>query len=74
MQNTGSSGIRNQNNMSFSTIDKDNDMLSGRNCASISGGGGWWYNACYWALLNADSSRHFYWQSLENPVGYLSEA
>ncbi|XP_027767093.1 fibrinogen-like protein 1-like protein, partial [Empidonax traillii] len=37
-------------NMKFSTKDRDQD-ISNVNCAS-NAGGGWWYSACYSALLN----------------------
>jgi len=73
MQYTGSSGARNQNNMSFTTTDRDNDMDTG-NCAHNWGGGGWWYRACFWTLLNSDNPSYFYWNTLGggDPTMFLS--
>ena len=34
--------------MQFTTVDVDNDMLSGDNCAVVYTGG-WWYNSCHQA-------------------------
>ncbi|KAM4024764.1 fibrinogen-like protein 1-like protein isoform 2-T2 [Anomaloglossus baeobatrachus] len=48
-------------NMKFSTADRDNDRW-GKNCAEASGGGGWWFDSCYSALLNTD--RTIYWGRL----------
>ena len=39
------------NNMSFSTMDSDNDQKSGGNCA-VSYRGAWWYNDCFHMNLN----------------------
>ncbi|XP_074869811.1 fibrinogen-like protein 1-like protein [Carettochelys insculpta] len=47
-------------NMKFSAKDQDQDTTSG-NCAS-SYNGGWWYSACYSALLNVKGS--IIWGSL----------
>ena len=41
-----------QNGMQFTTIDVDNDLKSGRNCASSVKFGGWWYKACADVNLN----------------------
>lgn len=41
-----------QNNMQFSTPDKDNDANPGGQCA---GNSGWWYNHCGWINLNKPS-------------------
>jgi len=35
-----------QDNMNFSTIDRDNDGHSTSDCSEVNGGGGWWYNNC----------------------------
>ncbi|XP_040297473.1 fibrinogen-like protein 1-like protein [Bufo bufo] len=48
-------------NMKFSTTDRDNDRWN-KNCAEASGGGGWWYDSCHTALLNADHT--IYWGGL----------
>lgn len=40
----------NVNGTSFSTVDRDNDQLSGH--CSTSYKGGWWFNACSNAFLN----------------------
>ena len=49
-----------QNNMTFSTFDRDNDAWSGGHCAADYKGG-WWYSGCANANLNAQhtaSSAH----------------
>ncbi|XP_007894583.1 fibrinogen-like protein 1-like protein [Callorhinchus milii] len=48
-----------QDNMKFSTFDRDQDRY-GSNCAH-SYQGGWWFNNCYRAVLNV---RIPYWQTL----------
>ena len=40
------------NGMQFSTIDVDNDLRSGENCAADEKFGGWWFNSCADANLN----------------------
>ena len=42
----------NLNGMSFSTLDQDNDMSGGYNCADDINKCGWWINACTKANLN----------------------
>jgi len=51
--------------MQFTTYDQDNDNWH-VNCATDRGGG-WWYNACYWACLMCDSNSN-QWASM--PGGY----
>ena len=47
----GNNYMANHNRMQFSTTDRDNDMNSRDICPRNYGGGGWWYNSCYNALL-----------------------
>ena len=44
--------FQSHNNMAFSTFDSDNDMRFYDNCAQLSGGAGWWFNACFQSNLN----------------------
>jgi len=46
-----------EDNMQFTTIDRDND-LSDVNCAKINGGG-WWFKACYDVCLTCEYKTHF---------------
>jgi len=46
----GHFGVYNHNGMKFTTQDQDNDLATDANCAPDRGGG-WWYNACFWACL-----------------------
>jgi hypothetical protein len=34
------------NGMQFTTIDVDNDLSSGKNCAADGKCGGWWHKSC----------------------------
>jgi len=54
------------NGMEFSTIDVDNDLWSGVNCAAHEKFGGWWYKLCTDANLNGlygdvNSRNGIYW-------------
>jgi len=40
------------NGMQFTTIDVDNDLKSGVNCAADDKFGGWWYKSCANVNLN----------------------
>ena len=46
----------------FSTYDRDQDLSSTRNCASIEGGG-WWYKhgACSLTFLNSSWGKRVWW-------------
>lgn len=46
---TGGDAMEYHNGMDFSTYDEDNDGASGGSCSDWSGGGGWWYNYCYYS-------------------------
>ena len=50
---TGTAGdsLTYHNNMKFTTMDKDHDLLS-KNCAEVYKGA-WWHDACYLSHLNA---------------------
>lgn len=51
--NSWTAGDHPENGNQFTTIDRDNDDDSGRNCAvAEGGGGGWWYGACHDSNLN----------------------
>jgi len=72
MMYTGLFGICNQNGMSFSTTDRDNDNLFLLSCAQTYGNGGWWYNNCDEALLNTDNSGDFQWGTLSTSFGNVN--
>ncbi|XP_059175474.1 angiopoietin-2-like [Physella acuta] len=42
------------NGMKFTTLDSDNDVWSGVNCAVNYGSGGWWYGACHDVNVNGE--------------------
>jgi len=66
MQYSGDSNAFNQNGMYFTTSDSDHDNNPDINCEADRGGG-WWYNSCNWANLNAHYNTYFYWWSLPDP-------
>ena len=47
------SGFDYHNGEAFSTHDRDRDTSPG-NCASIRGGGGWWFKNCQRMMLNGN--------------------
>ena len=42
--------------MAFTTRDRGNDLVFGRNCATdrVDNAGRWWYNACSRIMLNSE--------------------
>ena len=59
------------NGMQFTTIDVDNDLRNGRNCAANEKFGGWWFNDCAYANLNGlygtvSSFGAIYWHAWRN--------
>eukprot|EP00731_Ephydatia_muelleri_P029603 Em0021g126a len=48
---TAGNSLGDHNSMQFSTKDRDNDLLSFKNCARDLKGG-WWFTGCYSAFLN----------------------
>ena len=48
---TAGDGLKNQNNMKFTTPDQDNDNYSSGNCATKYSGA-WWHNSCMTSHLN----------------------
>jgi hypothetical protein len=63
---TGSfDAMAHHNNWPFTTHDRDNDGYNSGNCAggSTINRGGWWYNNCYYVILNGlHSTRHLRWR------------
>ena len=53
-------GKKNSRNMKFTTKGNDNDKDGSRNCAKKHRGG-WWYNSCSRAKLNAPFSKLQWW-------------
>ncbi|XP_059154485.1 fibrinogen beta chain-like [Physella acuta] len=57
------------NGRKFTTIDSDNDVWSGRNCAVDYGSGGWWYDDCHAVNVNGEwasrvSLKGIHWYSI----------
>ncbi|XP_045625344.1 tenascin-N [Procambarus clarkii] len=46
---TGGDAMEYHNGMDFTTYDSDNDGATGGSCSEWSGGGGWWFNFCYYS-------------------------
>nr|XP_053635825.1 angiopoietin-2-like [Cherax quadricarinatus] len=46
---TAGDAMEYHNGMDFSTYDGDNDSATGGSCSEWSGGGGWWFNYCYYS-------------------------
>ena len=63
--NASYNAFREHNYEKFSTVDRDNDGWSLRNCAAWIGGGFWWGLACGGCDVNAArSTGDFYWVGL----------
>ena len=62
--NASFDALGDHNGEQFSTIDRDNDLYSSRNCAALRGGGFWWRDCggCY--VNGARSTSRFYWYLL----------
>ena len=59
------------NGQKFTTIDRDNDIISSGNCAAWIGGG-FWYSACGGCRVNAArSTGWFFWGGLPEVREYL---
>lgn len=74
MMYTGGTGQYNNNGMPFTTYDVKHDLSqAGYNCAAGQGGG-WWYNHCYNACLNAAASHPnaYVWGSFTQAVHKLN--
>ncbi|KAK7069255.1 Fibrinogen C domain-containing protein 1 [Halocaridina rubra] len=80
---TAGDAMEYHNGMDFSTYDEDNDGASGGSCANWSGGGGWWYNYCYYSnptgiyapedLPPNSKADHFLeWRKWQGYYAYLS--
>ncbi|XP_059154481.1 ficolin-1-like [Physella acuta] len=57
-ENGGNTFIH-HNSMKFTTIDSDNDIHSGRNCA-VDRRGGWWYYSCHNVNVNGEWASRVY--------------
>ena len=57
--NNAKFGMYYNNGMKFTTVNRDNDNFRG-NCAR-GRGGGWWYNACFWACLTCNKPNYQWW-------------
>ena len=71
-------GDHSLNNTQFTTYDRDNDALSGSNCAD-SGQGAWWYSACKYSnlngqYLNAPRGSGMYWYHWKNSYHSLKKS
>ena len=52
------------NGQQFTTIDRDHDPVSSRNCAAWHGGGFWWERCGGCSVNGARSPGYFYWYGL----------
>ena len=54
------------NGMKFSTVDQDNDKVTGYRCASnLIRRGGWWFNTCMWSCLTCVESG-YEWRTMSS--------
>jgi len=56
--NAGDEGFLYSDGTMFSTYDRDHDRSTNNNCAAVYAGG-FWYNACSYALVNSGSFRWY---------------
>ena len=61
-----------QNNMKFSTKDRDNDQTSG-DCAASSEGA-WWYSSCHYSNLNGKYGASLHWYHYKNDWSHIKFA
>ena len=56
-------GLATHNGLKFTTVDRDNDEFLNGNCASFSGGAGWWFRNCFasGSFLNGNYHTLFVW-------------
>ena len=67
----GQDSMAYHNGMQFTTTDRHNDLRSS-NCASSSGGSGWWFKSCYQSLLTGfHSPRRTIWWSAYYPFAEM---